>query len=336
MPQATSVQGYPIAVGRNTYIGANNIIFHPASTIGAFCSISWNVAIGVSFHPQQWLSTHIFQYGIRPELYDIRVPPDKIIPFTAMLPVTVGNDVWIGCNVTILDDLVIGNGSIIGANSVVTKNVPDYAVVGGNPAKIIKYRFPEPIIERLQRVQWWNLDDSLLCDLPFNDINKCLDILEERIYDQPLDYTTTISPLLDEKRIKELGVPFWERLTHYLPNSIELFQNILATRNDVKAMLNFTGSNAEALLLWAWTHGRHEIPELAQISKDLQSAIQRMHHCAHPGSSSNFSPLLRAIWMQRPDLQQCDISSEEGKRAMQTWFNMAGKQEYHLREAIPD
>lgn len=67
----------------------------------------------------------------------------------------VGNDVWIGQDVTIMDGIHIGNGAIIATGSVVTKNVPPYAIVGGNPAKIIRYRFPEEIIEKLNKIKWW-------------------------------------------------------------------------------------------------------------------------------------------------------------------------------------
>lgn len=70
--------------------------------------------------------------------------------------VVIGNDVWIGCDVTIMGGVHIGNGAVIGAGAVIAKNVPPYAVVVGNPAKVIKYRFPENIIEKLQKIKWWN------------------------------------------------------------------------------------------------------------------------------------------------------------------------------------
>ena len=71
-------------------------------------------------------------------------------------PVRVGNDVWIGANATILSGVTIGDGAVVAAGSVVTKSVPPYAIVGGAPAKIIKYRFPIETIERLLRLGWWN------------------------------------------------------------------------------------------------------------------------------------------------------------------------------------
>lgn len=70
--------------------------------------------------------------------------------------ILIGNDVWIGNGVTILGGIRIGNGAVVAAGAVVVKDVPPYAVVGGNPAKIIKYRFPKDVIDKLQRIAWWN------------------------------------------------------------------------------------------------------------------------------------------------------------------------------------
>ncbi|AGM26092.1 acetyltransferase [Spiroplasma syrphidicola EA-1] len=68
----------------------------------------------------------------------------------------IGNDVWIGYQATIMPGIKIGNGAVIGTKSVVTKNVPPYAIVAGNPAKIIKYRFDQSKIIELEKMQWWN------------------------------------------------------------------------------------------------------------------------------------------------------------------------------------
>ena len=70
--------------------------------------------------------------------------------------IIIGNDVWIGCDVTILGGVRIGNGAIIGAGAVITKDVPPYAVVVGNPARIVKFRFAQDIIDKLQEIKWWN------------------------------------------------------------------------------------------------------------------------------------------------------------------------------------
>ena len=70
--------------------------------------------------------------------------------------IIIGNDVWIGSDVTILGGVRIGNGAVVGAGAVVTKDVPPYAVVAGNPARIVKFRFPQEIIDKLQEIKWWN------------------------------------------------------------------------------------------------------------------------------------------------------------------------------------
>jgi len=75
---------------------------------------------------------------------------------------TIGNDVWIGNSVTIYSGANIGNGAVIAGNSVVTKSVPDYAVVAGNPARIVKYRFSPSQIQDLLRLKWWDLDEQVI------------------------------------------------------------------------------------------------------------------------------------------------------------------------------
>ena len=70
--------------------------------------------------------------------------------------IIIGNDVWIGAHATIMGGVKIGNGAVIGAGAVVAKDVPPYAIVLGNPARVIKYRFDEATIEWLQKLRWWN------------------------------------------------------------------------------------------------------------------------------------------------------------------------------------
>ena len=75
-----------------------------------------------------------------------------------------GNDVWIGSHVLIKGGVKVGHGAVIGAGAVVVNDVPPYAIVGGVPAKIIRYRFSAEIIENLLKLEWWNLSDELLKD----------------------------------------------------------------------------------------------------------------------------------------------------------------------------
>jgi acetyltransferase-like isoleucine patch superfamily enzyme len=90
--------------------------------------------------------------------------------------VTIGHDVWIGEGVTLLDGIAIGHGAIVGAHAVVAKDVQPYAVVVGNPARVIRWRFSEEVVEQLLAVQWWSWDDGRICErLPLlSDIKRLL------------------------------------------------------------------------------------------------------------------------------------------------------------------
>ena len=79
--------------------------------------------------------------------------------------IIIGNDCWIGHNVQIMGGIIVHDGAVIAANSVVTKDVPPYAIVGGNPAKIIKYRFKPEICHGLQRIAWWNWSSEELLEV---------------------------------------------------------------------------------------------------------------------------------------------------------------------------
>ena len=174
----TSVSGDIVSVGANTYIGCPVKIFNAETRIGKFCSIAWDVNIGTTHHPTNWLTTHIFPYSRRPDLYDIKLDDNQILQYNYVEPVYIGNDVWIGCDVTILDGITIGDGAIVGAGSIVTKDIPPYAIVGGAPAKIIRYRFDEQTIKDLLLLKWWDLDEENIKTLPFDNVAKCIDKLK--------------------------------------------------------------------------------------------------------------------------------------------------------------
>lgn len=138
-------------MGDYTYTGPFDMIF--SAVIGKFCSISYGVTIPPPEHNYHRLSLHPFihlpNYGI---FNDGEVIPSDM----QNKPLRIGNDVWIGCNSTILRGVTIGDGAIIAANALVNRDVPPYAIVGGVPAKIIKYRFNPEVIDKLLELKWWN------------------------------------------------------------------------------------------------------------------------------------------------------------------------------------
>ena len=162
-----------VVVGNHSY-GTVDAMFTNNETklyIGNFCSIAKNVLfITASEHGYNKLSTFPFKVLVagetKPEAY-------------SKGDVVVKDDVWIGANAIILSGLTINQGAIVAAGSVVTKDVPPYAIVGGNPAKVIKYRFSESIIQKLLKVDFSKLSDD--------KIIKNLQILYSEITEDNVD-----------------------------------------------------------------------------------------------------------------------------------------------------
>ncbi len=130
-------------IGEYSYVGFNSFI--TKATLGRYCSIAANVSIGLGEHIVDNISTSSLFYQ---NPYSILTEKDCII----------GNDVWIGVDSVIRRGIEIGNGAIVGANSFVNKNVPPFAIVAGVPAAVIRYRFSEEQIAKIEESKWWEFD----------------------------------------------------------------------------------------------------------------------------------------------------------------------------------
>jgi len=141
-------------LGSFTYVSANTKISN--AKIGKFCSIGQDCKIGMGKHPtKDFVSTHPIFFSTLKQAQISFVDKNYFDEFEE---INIGNDVWIGSNVLIIDGINVGDGVIIAAGSVVSKNIPPYAIVGGIPAKIIRYRFKEDEIEKLLKFKWWDKD----------------------------------------------------------------------------------------------------------------------------------------------------------------------------------
>lgn len=158
-------------IGRYTYGYESLLEFYPiAESIGRYCSINGTARI-YNNHPMEYVTTHpmldhILFYPW--EVYENRLRYMQTYgthndnaefensPIRNNRPVVIGNDVWIGANVVILPGVNIGDGAVLAAGAVVTEDVAPYAIVGGVPAKTLRYRFEEKMIERFLEIKWWD------------------------------------------------------------------------------------------------------------------------------------------------------------------------------------
>lgn len=168
-----------VQIGYMTY-AQTNFKCQPNTVIGRYCSIADNVRIGAANHPTTWLSSNPFQYAYSEA--EALKHPERYLKFNPYKKsCVVGNDVWIGAHAFILPGVTIGDGAIVAGGAIVTKDVPPYAIVGGAPSKIIRYRFDEPIIQELLNLKWWELPIEILYQnrVEFDNIQLAIDQIKK-------------------------------------------------------------------------------------------------------------------------------------------------------------
>jgi phosphonate metabolism protein (transferase hexapeptide repeat family) len=139
-------------------VNDSNIIY---TTIGKFCSIAAHTRINPGNHPMQRASQAHFTYRASAYFEDAE-DEAAFFDWRRSTPVTIGHDVWIGHGAIVLAGRSIGTGAVVAGGAVVTKDVPDYTIVAGNPARVIRRRFPEEIGERLKALAWWDWEHAAL------------------------------------------------------------------------------------------------------------------------------------------------------------------------------
>ena len=161
--------------------------------VGRYCSLGRNVSAGLGTHNFSGISTSPF--------FEAEVGPGtpRLASLEPKRRVVIGHDVWIGDNVLINSGVTIGNGAIIAAGAVVGKDVGDYEIVGGVPAKLIRRRFPDQICEKLSQLRWWDLAPAILSSVVVPDIHETIARLEE------VDRENSLFPQVYEKIMAATG-----------------------------------------------------------------------------------------------------------------------------------
>lgn len=156
-------QGAQVTLGRHSYgLEPWTLLFHTGREkviIGNYCSLARDVLFVFGEHRTDLVSTYPFRTLLTPDGMNHDA--------TEKGEIRIGNDVWIGTRATIMSGVAIGDGAVVAAGAVVTKDVPPYAIVGGVPARLIRFRFDEATIASLREIAWWNWpDERVRAELP--------------------------------------------------------------------------------------------------------------------------------------------------------------------------
>jgi len=182
---------HDFAMGAFSY-GVSGYFF--ATSIGRYASIGPNVQTGRGDHPLDWLGTTPLQYQDRREVIPCgtgfrggalfqqysHFGAQTTRPPATVKPVAIGHDVWVGFGAYIKPGVRIGHGAVVAAHAVVTRDVPDYAIVAGNPARVKRMRFADALIERLLQLAWWQYPIWQLKDVPFDRIEQAIEEIGRR------------------------------------------------------------------------------------------------------------------------------------------------------------
>lgn len=188
-----------VSLGAFSYISQGSTVWH--ARIGNYVSIARDALIGMAGHPTDWLSPSPVGYMNFFKEYSPDFKPQANFAFFPKLT-EIEHSAWIGARVMVPGNkaIKIGRGAVVAAGSVVTKDVPPYAIVAGNPARLVRMRFDEALIEALERSQWWNYDVAQLqrmgIPLDFSDPTACLEQL------QGLSLLQRTQAVLPESRIQ--------------------------------------------------------------------------------------------------------------------------------------
>lgn len=171
-------------IGAFTY--TNGRLFSKnVKSIGRYCSIAPEVILGHYTHPTNAISHHNVFYSVGEWMNEFHNYTNEDFDVNSLNKkrgtIEIENDVWIGARAFIMNGVNIGDGAIVAAGSIVTHDVPPYAIVGGNPAKVIKYRYSASIIKMLLDLKWWEYGPEILSDANLVDITECIYKIQERI-----------------------------------------------------------------------------------------------------------------------------------------------------------
>ncbi len=212
-------------IGAFAYFNAAGMTSAYRCHIGRYAQIGESSILGPPEHPMDWFSSHPFAFTrphFMPNMYQFedfaRLAPDAqdgaSYADTMPMDTIIGHEAYIGVASFIKRGVRIGHGAVVGASSIVTKDVPDYAMVIGTPAKVIRMRFDEPIIERFMKLQWWLYDLAPhKHSVDFSKVEATLDYFDQALADGKLDLlkppTYSLRKEADGYAVEPLAAPLY-------------------------------------------------------------------------------------------------------------------------------